>query len=122
VPSERLFSTAGQTISKLRARLSSTTADHLLFINSNMKHYSDFNEMSQKRPGFQFDEEYEGTSVDRQLVPIAQLTSAATSGQSQQPQPSTSAGVVSGTAGLRLPYLPQSLETLLTVSEDSDEE
>ena len=37
VPSERLFSAAGQTISKRRSALSSDTADKLLFLNKNMK-------------------------------------------------------------------------------------
>ena len=36
VPSERLFSTAGGTISKPRASLDGDTADQLLFINKNM--------------------------------------------------------------------------------------
>ena len=47
VPSERLFSTAGATISKLRSSLDSKTADHLLFINKNMRQHTEFIEMSQ---------------------------------------------------------------------------
>lgn len=46
MPSERLFSTAGATISKLRSSLDSATADHLLFINKNMRHHPEFVEMS----------------------------------------------------------------------------
>jgi len=50
VPSERLFSTAGATISKLRSSLDSTTADHLLFIHKNMRHHPEFVEMSKATP------------------------------------------------------------------------
>ena len=50
MPSERLFSTAGATISKLRSSLDSSTADQLLFINKNMRHHPEFVEMTKDTP------------------------------------------------------------------------
>ena len=37
VPSERTFSVAGQTVSKLRASLDSGTVDQIIFVNKNLK-------------------------------------------------------------------------------------
>lgn len=38
VPSERIFSTAGTVVNKLRSRLSSTVVDQIVFLNKNDKH------------------------------------------------------------------------------------
>ena len=46
VPSERLVSTAGATISKRRCSLDPGTADQLLFINKNMRDNPEFVAMS----------------------------------------------------------------------------
>ena len=115
MPSERLFSTAGATITKLRSSLDSTTADHLLFINKNMRHHPEFQEMVKETATADFElpqefclapvsvEQSDWTgpqSTTRRLMQIPEsdeafsFSQASTSsqGSSSQSQPSCSQG------------------------------
>lgn len=80
VPSERLFSLAGATITKLRCSLDSTTADQLLFINKNMRDSPEFQAMSKGGEVMESDEYMSALSLEMYQAQQAQAQAQALGG------------------------------------------